>query len=106
MVDVDGVLVSGRPEDGRPWSVSLEEDLGLSPHILQREFFESHWNEIVLGRVALMDALPSILARIAPHIIPEQLVAYWFRNDSRLDRRLIGDFARIRGTGMRIYLAV
>jgi hypothetical protein len=30
MVDVDGVLVDGRPEDGRHWTTSLEEDLGFS----------------------------------------------------------------------------
>src|SRR5262249_22970093 len=30
MLDVDGVLVDGRPEDGRHWHTSIEEDLGLS----------------------------------------------------------------------------
>ena len=105
MVDVDGVLVHGRPEGGLHWSESIEMDLGLSPATLQREFFDPHWGDIVVGRAGLMDHLPAVLERIAPQVTPEQLVAYWFRNDAHLDRRLLADLASIRATGVRVYLA-
>jgi putative hydrolase of the HAD superfamily len=49
MLDVDGVLVTGRPSDGRHWVTSLEADLGLSFTVLQDAFFEHYWEEIVTG---------------------------------------------------------
>lgn len=39
MMDVDGVLVSGRPTDGRHLFTELEADLGLSPDRLRETFF-------------------------------------------------------------------
>ena len=57
MLDVDGVLVDGRPEDGRHWQTSLEADLGLSPAALREHFFAPYWDEIVTGRVGLMAPL-------------------------------------------------
>ena len=54
MVDVDGVVVCGRPSDGRPWAATIEADLGLTVAELQREFFLPYWNEIVIGRDGLI----------------------------------------------------
>jgi putative hydrolase of the HAD superfamily len=105
MVDVDGVLVHGRPEDGRHWSTSLEADLGLRVDDLQREFFDLHWEDVVLGRVMLADPLLPVLAKIAPHLTPDQLINYWFERDSRLDRELMDELAGIRSTGLPVYLA-
>ena len=53
MVDVDGVLIHGRPVDGLPLFTYLERDLGLRHDLLQREFFQPHWGDIVTGREAL-----------------------------------------------------
>ena len=39
MVDVDGVLITGRPADGRHWAADLEADLGLSFEKIHTEFF-------------------------------------------------------------------
>ena len=105
MVDVDGVLINGRPEDGRHWSTSLETDLGLRSELLQREFFDIYWNDIVVGRTGLMDHLPSVLQRIVPGISAEQLVAYWFAHDSQLNRDLLRDLTRLRAGGIQVYLA-
>ncbi len=41
MLDVDGVLVDGRPSDGRHWAASLEADLGLSFAVLQDAFLSA-----------------------------------------------------------------
>ena len=53
MIDVDGVLVSGRPSDGRHWATDLEADLRLSFAILQEAFFKRYWEDIVTGRATL-----------------------------------------------------
>jgi len=105
MMDVDGVLVHGRPEDGSHWSMSFEADLGLSGSDLQREFFDVHWEAVVLGRAMLGDSLSPVLDRIAPHLTPEQLIAYWFERDSHLDRELLQEMSAIRSTGIPVYLA-
>nr|CAD6602116.1 haloacid dehalogenase [arsenite-oxidising bacterium NT-25]CAD6606542.1 haloacid dehalogenase [Rhizobium sp. TCK] len=68
MIDVDCVLVCGRPSDGRPWASTVEDDLGLPVADLQREFFSPYWDEIVLCRAALVDHLKPVLAKIAPHL--------------------------------------
>jgi putative hydrolase of the HAD superfamily len=105
MVDVDGVLVRGRPEDGRHWSTSLEADLGLHPDILHGTFFADHWNEIVVGQAQLEDRLPAVLARIAPHITADRLTRYWFAQDARVDHRLLQDLRKLRSKGLQIHLA-
>src|SRR3954467_2729327 len=84
MVDVDGVLVDGRPEDGRPWHTSLEEDLGFTSATLHEQFFTPYWENIVLGRAGLMEHLTTALRKIAPQVRPAKFVSYWFEKDSRL----------------------
>ncbi|WP_037079722.1 HAD-IA family hydrolase [Neorhizobium vignae] len=105
MVDVDGVLVHGRPADGLPLFTHLERDLGLSVEVLQREFFKRHWPDIVAGREPIEPRLSAVLQEIAPHLEAETLLQYWFENDSRLDRKLIDDLAAVRETGVALYLA-
>jgi putative hydrolase of the HAD superfamily len=104
MVDVDGVLVRGRPEDGRHWSTSLEADLGLRPEDLHREFFAEHWNDIVIGRVRLEDRLTEVLERIASHVTADRLIDYWFEQDARLDCRLLQDLSELRSRGFQVHL--
>ena len=105
MVDVDGVLVHGRPADGRPWASDMEADLGVKSTDLQREFFTPHWDDIVTGRLGLDERLRPALARIAPDLSPEQFIAYWFENDARLDLQLLADLGHQRRRGTKVYLA-
>ena len=105
MVDVDGVLIDGRPEDGRNWQTFLEHDLGIAPQLLQQQFFEPYWEDIVLGRAALMDHLVPVLQRIAPQVPADQFLSYWFEQDSRLMHSLLEELLSIRSTGIRVYLA-
>ncbi|KSV75927.1 hypothetical protein N185_15895 [Sinorhizobium sp. GW3] len=105
MVDVDGVLVCGRPSDGRPWASVIEDDLGFSVADLQREFFIPYWNEIVVGRCGLADHLKPALAKIAPHLSYDDFIAYWFKNDARLNIKLLEELRRQRDAGKRVYLA-
>jgi putative hydrolase of the HAD superfamily len=105
MIDVDGVLVGGRPSDGRPWAVNLEADLGLSFETLQDAFFNRHWEEIVTGRADLRKRLAGVLAQIAPGLAAKQVLRYWFHKDSRLNHELLKDMGDLRRGGMLVYLA-
>jgi putative hydrolase of the HAD superfamily len=105
MVDVDGVLVHGRPADGLPFATDLERDLGLPLDVWQREFFKPFWPDIVTGREPIEPRLSAVLQEIAPHLEAETLLQYWFENDSRLDRKLIEDLAQFRAAGVALYLA-
>ncbi|MDV4155953.1 HAD-IA family hydrolase [Rhizobium brockwellii] len=105
MVDVDGVLIHGRPADGLPLFTYLERDLGLRVDLLQREFFQTHWGDIIIGREALEPRLADVLAKIAPHLSAETLIDYWFENDSRLDHNLLEELAALRQSGITLLLA-
>lgn len=105
MVDVDGVLIHGRPADGLSHFTYLEHDLGLRPDLLQQAFFQIHWGDIIIGREALEPRLATVLEKIAPHLSATTLIDYWFENDSRLDRNLLADLAVLRQSGVTLFLA-
>jgi putative hydrolase of the HAD superfamily len=105
MVDVDGVLIDGRPEDGRHWHASIEEDLGFTSDTLQEQFFTPYWENILLGRAGLMEQLTTVLQTIAPHVSPTQLISYWFEKDSRVVAPLLAELSVARSAGIRVYLA-
>jgi len=105
MVDVDGVLVDGRPEDGRHWHASLEEDFGFSSDTLHEHFFAPYWEDIVVGRAGLTDHLTTALQKIAPHLSPAAFASYWFEKDSRLVAPLLQELSLVRSAGIRVYLA-
>lgn len=104
MVDVDGVLVRGRPADGRAWASEIEADLGVSIGALHHAFFAPFWDDIVVGRGGLRERLAPALATIAPHLSCDDVIAYWFANDARLDGALLGDLASCRATGLHVGL--
>src|ERR1700755_2355424 len=94
MVDVDGVLVRHPHPEG--WAVNLERDLGLSKQTLQQAFFKPHVRDVMEGRAALRERLEPVLRDIAPHLACDQLIAYWFEQDSHLDQDLLGELAKVR----------
>lgn len=105
MMDVDGVLVGGRPTDGRHLFAELEADLGLSPDRLRETFFTPYWEAIVTGREGLTERLAPVLATIAPKVPAERLIAYWFENDSRVDQDVLSAVQRYRERGVPVFLA-
>lgn len=105
MVDVDGVLVDGRPEDGRQWYTSVEEDLGFTSDALHEQFFAPYWENIVIGRAGLMEQLTTALQKIAPHVSPAEFVSYWFERDSRLVSPVLAELSLARSARIRVYLA-
>lgn len=105
MVDVDGVLVNGRPKDGAHHATDLERDLGVPFEKLQLEFFKPHWEAIVTGRAHLMDRLVPVLERIAPSLPAQRFIDYWFENDSRIDEDIRAALRHYRANGRRVFLA-
>lgn len=105
MLDVDGVLVHGRPGDGLRWDAYLKRDLGVSPELLADEFFRREWGDIVVGKKDLLPTLSRVLGRIAPSVQAEEFIAYWFQMDSRIEETVLSDVRKARQLGVLVYLA-
>lgn len=103
MVDVDGVIVAHPHPEG--WAVNLERDLGLSKQRLQDHFFRPHFGDIVHGRAGLRERLTPVLLEIAPHLTCDQLIKYWFEQDSHVDHDLLKQLTRVRSSGVEVHLA-
>ncbi|SOD04035.1 putative hydrolase of the HAD superfamily [bacterium JGI 053] len=52
-----------------------------------------------------MEHLAAALQKIAPHVSPAELVAYWFKRDSRLVAPVLAELSFARSAGIRVYLA-
>jgi putative hydrolase of the HAD superfamily len=105
MLDVDGVVVRGRPRDGLPWSTSLEQDLGISSEQLHAILFAPHWDEIVTGRKELFSVLDDCMPQLTQSVTAKQLVDYWFKMDSFVDEAVLYACDKIRASGVRVFLA-
>ena len=105
MLDVDGVVVHGRPEDGQLWAKNIERDLGIVPERLHALFFAPHWDAIVTGRKNLVSVLEEILPLLTHSITAQSFIEYWFERDSRVDEAVLMECDELRKRGVRIFLA-
>lgn len=105
MLDVDGVLVTGRPQDGKHLFTDLEADLGVSRSLLQAAFFDVYWQQIVVGKDALKPRLSAVLGKIAPQVDAQRLIDYWLVNDSRIDADVLAAVDILRQGGTKVFLA-
>lgn len=104
MLDIDGVLVDGRPEDGAAWHTDLAADLGVSPQDLQDAFFTPYWPDIIIGKTEMMPRLELALAQIGASVSAEALRDYWFDSDSRIIPE-VADWTRaVRAEGVQVFL--
>jgi len=94
--DVDGVLVTGHKEKGGWWHVDMGKDLGLDPELFQRAFFTEQWSDIVCGRQGIEEPMARTLADIAPHLSVDDILDYWFRQDSGMDHSLLAELETLR----------
>jgi len=83
LFDVDGVLLDGRPLDGKPWKSTLKDDLGIDPSELKRLFFKPHWQSIVTGKKKIIPYLDDALHKMETPTTATGLLDYWFSNDGR-----------------------
>lgn len=105
MLDVDGVIVDGRPDDGHHWKTNLLEDLGISAQELSECFFKRDWEDIIVGKKDLLPAVEAALARMGSSVSSQKLIDYWFEKDSRIIEHVLSDCEAIREQGISIFLA-
>ena len=101
MIDIDGVVITGRPKDGASWKSGLQADLGIDPDDLRTGFFQPYWQKIVTGQLPLR----ATLERAKPDIAADALIEYWFRLDSRVNSDLLADIDHARRSGLKVYFA-
>jgi len=88
-VDVDGVLVHPSPDlGGGAWDSRIQEDLGIDPKALGSKFFREYWQEVIVGRRDLREALTVVLPELHPDVTVEDFLAYWFANDGTIDQKV------------------
>ncbi len=104
MLDVDGVVITGRPDDGKPWSTTLASDLGIDPNRLQTAFFRPYWAQIVAGKRGLAETLAVCLPRVGAKVSPTEFIAYWFARDARVNAEVLDDIAFLRRSGLQVHL--
>ncbi len=105
MLDVDGVLITGRPSDGRAWHFELSEDLGIDIEWLRRDFFKVFWQEIVMGRLDLLPALQTCLDQANIDTPAHRVVDYWFAMDSKVNQEILDQCQGLRTAKIPVYLA-
>ena len=105
MLDVDGVLVTGRPEDGAFWATGLQRDLGIDPETMKRELFDPYWADIVIGRADLRAVLDAVMPRLSQDVPAQRFLDYWFEKDARVDAAVLSDVGVLRNRGWQVVLA-
>ncbi|NSX56813.1 HAD family hydrolase [Parasulfitobacter algicola] len=105
MLDVDGVLVFGRPRDGKHWMVGLKDDLGIVPRDISRTFFRAEWNRVFEGGMDLFPALQRGLDELEADVHADNFVSYWFEMSSRIVEPVLADVRKARERGIPVYLA-
>lgn len=105
MLDVDGVLITGRPEDGAFWATDLKRDLGIDPEALQTHFFKPFWADIVRGYRDLKVSLDERWGTLETNTSLETFIDYWFSQDARIDGQVLADCDMLRRAGHSVHLA-
>jgi len=108
--DVDGVLVHGyhaRPELTRRWNEDLLADLGVDPDRFNEEFiFDIFIKRVVVGEMAIIDALERRLPGLGYKGSPMAFLHYWLSHDSTLNTDLIDTVRKLRAReDLKLYIA-
>lgn len=108
--DVDGVLVHGyhaRPELTRRWNENLLTDLGVDPDRFTNEFiFDIFIKKVVVGEMAIIDALERRLPGLGYRGSPMAFLHYWLSHDSVLNTELIEVVRKLKARDdLRLFIA-
>jgi putative hydrolase of the HAD superfamily len=108
--DVDGVLVHGyhaRPELTRRWNENLLTDLGVDPDRFTNEFiFDIFIKKVVVGEMAIIDALERRLPGLGYRGSPMAFLHYWLSHDSVLNTELIEVVHKLKARDdLRLFIA-
>lgn len=108
--DVDGVLVHGyhaRPELTRRWNENLLDDLGVDPDRFTNEFiFDIFIKKVVVGEMAIIDALERRLPSLGYKGSPMTFLHYWLSHDSTLNTALLDVVRTLKSRNdLKLYIA-
>jgi putative hydrolase of the HAD superfamily len=108
--DVDGVLVHGyhaRPELTRRWNENLLADLGVDPDRFNAEFiFDIFIKKVVVGEMAIIDALERRLPGLGYKGSPMAFLHYWLSHDSVLNTGLLDTVRKLKArSDLKLYIA-
>lgn len=105
LIDVDGVIVTGRDPDGANWSEGLMDRFGFDKSALRTHFFGPYWADIVTGKDTLLPRLSEALRNMETDTSAADLRDFWFANDARLSQPMLDWMNARRATGQRVMLA-
>jgi putative hydrolase of the HAD superfamily len=100
LFDADGVVINPPMQFSR----HLQEAYALTPETT-RPFFSGIFQECLLGRVNLEDALPPFLPDWGWKGSTEEFIALWLEKDACPDLRLLDAIQDLRGKGILCGLA-
>lgn len=105
LVDVDGVIVTGRPADQLPWWTGLQAEFGFTKADLQAHFFAPYWRDIVCGRDTLLHRLEEALQAMNVGASAAAVRDFWFANDAHVNRDVCVWMDQQRRAGHKVMLA-
>jgi len=104
--DVDGVLIDGWHANAalrKPWSDSLEADLGVNVKDFEAVFFViaegeriSIMDSCVMGKRDLKEALQTVLPTLGYQGSVDDFVSYWFEKDSNINLEVFDIVAQLK----------
>jgi len=110
LLDVDGVLVHGyhaNPARVRAWDANLLADTGVDPERFRHEFiFDIFIKKVIIGEMALIDALERRLPALGYRGSPMAFAHYWLTHDSVLNEPLLDAVRQLRQrSDLKLYIA-
>lgn len=110
LFDVDGVLIHGyhaNPARVRAWDANLLVDTGVDPGRFRQEFiFDIFVKKVIIGEMALIDALERRLPSLGYKGSPVAFAHYWLTKDSVLNEPLLDVIRKLKARDdIRLYIA-
>ncbi len=107
--DVDGVLIHGfhaDPEFRLRWDENLKRDFGIDINVLTQVFFRGPFQDVIIGKRDLYDAIKEVSPKIGYDGDPQILVDYWFENDRNLSTQVMQVVEKLsRSDEIELYIA-
>ncbi len=100
LLDLDGVL----NKSDKLFSEIYAEKFGIDPEVMI-PFFKTQKKLANLGKADLKEQLNKIKDEWKWEESVEELLKYWFKSDLEIDEEMISCINKIRGTGIKIFLA-
>jgi len=98
--DADGVIIH---REGY-FSDRLSRDFGI-PLEKILPFFKNEFQQCLLGKADLKQEIQKYLPQWGWEKSLDELLEFWFSQESHLDERLVSDISNLRQKGIRCYLA-